>query len=92
MRRIIAVTGAEADKAIKEAERLGVELAAAAKLPDAELEKAVNAIKQVRGAGIKEGEKGGEKNHCTALDSRAGRVPLWFPLSCSCPCARRSRL
>ena len=74
MRRIIAVTGAEADKAIKEAERLAAELAAAAKLPDAELEKAVNSIKQVSGARIRGrgGEGRQETPHHLELISRLG--------------------
>lgn len=77
------MTGAEADKAIKEAERLGAELAAAAKLPDAELEKAVNAIKQVSGAGIGERGRGGETK-ITVL--------AWTPVLVVCCCGSRCRV
>ncbi len=49
VRRIVAVTGAEAQKAIADGEALTQQLAAAEKLADvAELDKALTALKQVR--------------------------------------------
>lgn len=52
VRRIVAVTRGEAAKAIAEAARLRAELAAVAALPDAELEKATKAFKEVRQEGV----------------------------------------
>mmetsp|Transcript_36663 Transcript_36663/g.81584 ORF Transcript_36663/g.81584 Transcript_36663/m.81584 type:complete len:1184 (-) Transcript_36663:438-3989(-) len=47
IRRIVAYTGEEAEKAIAEGQRLAAEVAAAKALPDAQLEKAVATIKPV---------------------------------------------
>ena len=48
IRRIVAFTGEDAAKAIAEGERLASQIDAARKLPEAELDKALSVIKQVR--------------------------------------------
>jgi alanyl-tRNA synthetase len=48
VRRIVAVTGEDALKAIAEGDRLVAEMEAAKRLPDADLDKALTAFKQVQ--------------------------------------------
>ena len=50
VRRIVAVTAAEAEAAIAEGERLAGELEAVAKLPTEQQDKEVSTMKQVRSA------------------------------------------
>lgn len=73
VRRVVAVTGDEAEKAIAEADRLAAQLAAAAKLPAAELAAAVNAAKvEVDAAEIPAAAKAGLRDQLAAL----GKVVL----------------
>ena len=50
IRRIVAFTGEDAVRAIAEGNRLAGQIEAAKALPDAELDKVLSAIKQVRGS------------------------------------------
>lgn len=82
-RRIVAVTRGEAAKALAEAARLAAELAAVTALPDADLDKAVKAFKEVRwgraGAARRGRGKAGRMRWCgagagTGSDAGAGCV------------------
>lgn len=72
VRRIVAVTGPEAAKAIQEGEALSAQVAAAAALTDtAALEKAINAVKQaIDGAVISAGLKYTLREQVAALTKR----------------------
>jgi hypothetical protein len=69
VRRIVGLTRGEAQKAIAEAQRLGGELAAMAALPDADLEKAVKAFKEVGGGA---GGRGPCSGSCVVVGSGNG--------------------
>jgi hypothetical protein len=55
VRRIVAVTAADASSAIKAGEELAAQVAAAEKLPDAELEKALVGFKAAVDVAVREG-------------------------------------